>query len=180
MSEYVILNQKVHQASRGSHDSVSGFAGERQGLGRNWCVEFQVPPLVLCLRWRRAETRIFLHIEEKSAQLGNRAQAIDHQARCFSQSFAKKTLSQIERIYRFVSMRVRQHHTGLIGETKFEIGARMILDAILLTVAEISADGEAQLPVAIFPEMRVASDGVNIVIPTTKFQLHLTLWSLHV
>jgi hypothetical protein len=87
---------------------------------------------------------------------------------------------KIERIYRFVSMRVRQHHTGLTGETKFETGARMILDAILLTVAEISVDGEAQLPVAIFPEMQVATDSVNIINPTTKFQLHLTLWSLHI
>jgi hypothetical protein len=51
----------------------------------------------------------------------------------------------------------------------------MILDAILLTVAEISADGDAQLPVAIFPEMRVATgDGVNIVNPRTQFQVWLT------
>ena len=53
----------------------------------------------------------------------------------------------------------------------------MILDAILLTVAEISADGEAKLPVAIFPKMQVATqagDGVNIVNPTTGFQLWLS------
>lgn len=51
----------------------------------------------------------------------------------------------------------------------------MILEAILLTVAEISADGEANMPVAIFPEMRVATgDGVSIVNPTTKFQLWLS------
>ena len=84
---------------------------------------------------------------------------------------------QIERIYRFVSMRVRKGkgHTVLTGETKFEPGARMILDAILLTVAEITADGDAKLPVAIFPEIRVATgDGVNIVNPTTGFQLWLT------
>jgi hypothetical protein len=90
----------------------------------------------------------------------------------------KLLCGQIKRIYRFVSMRVRQQHStrlGLTGEMKFEPGARMVLDAILLTVAEISADGEAKLPVAIFPEMRVATgDGVNIVNPTTKFQLWLT------
>ena len=87
----------------------------------------------------------------------------------------KLLCGQIERIYRFVSMRVRKRHIVLTGETKFEPGARMILDAILLTVAEISADGEAKLPVAIFPEMRVATgDGVSIVNPTTKFQLWLT------
>jgi hypothetical protein len=51
----------------------------------------------------------------------------------------------------------------------------MILDAILLTVAEISADGEAKSPVAIFPEMQIATgDGVSIVNPTTKFQVWLT------
>jgi hypothetical protein len=53
----------------------------------------------------------------------------------------------------------------------------MILDAILLTVAEISADGtgEAKRPVAIFPELRIATgDGVGIVNPATKFQVWLT------
>jgi hypothetical protein len=51
----------------------------------------------------------------------------------------------------------------------------MILDAILLTVAEISADGQAKTPVAIFPELRIATgDGVSIVNPTTKFQVWLT------
>lgn len=87
----------------------------------------------------------------------------------------KLLCGQIERIYRFVSMRVRESQLVLTGETKFEPGARMILDAILLTVAEISADGEAKLPVAIFPEMRVATgDGVNVVNPKTGFQLWLT------
>lgn len=47
----------------------------------------------------------------------------------------------------------------LNGETKFEPGARMVIesniDAILLTVAEISADGEGNLPVPILPKMRV-------------------------
>ena len=84
----------------------------------------------------------------------------------------KLLCGQIERINRFVSMPVHECHILLPCETKFEPGARMILDAILLTVAEISADGEAKLPVAIFPEMRVAtSDGVNIVNPTTGFRL---------
>ena len=63
----------------------------------------------------------------------------------------KLLCGQIERINRFVSMPVHECHILLPCETKFEPGARMILDAILLTVAEISADGEAKLPVAIFP-----------------------------
>jgi hypothetical protein len=60
-------------------------------------------------------------------------------------------------------------------EAKFEPGARMIMDAILLTVAEISTVGTAKLPVAIFPELRIATgDGVNVVNPTTGFKLWLT------
>jgi hypothetical protein len=51
----------------------------------------------------------------------------------------------------------------------------MMIDAILLTVAEISADGEDKLPVAIFPEMQAGTgDGVSIVNPKTGFQLWLT------
>ena len=47
----------------------------------------------------------------------------------------------------------------------------MILDAILLTVAEVSADGKAKMP----PEMRLTTgDGVNIGNMTTKFQVWLT------
>jgi hypothetical protein len=36
---------------------------------------------------------------------------------------------------------------------QFEAGAQMILDAILLTIANISLDAKEKLPVAIFPEM---------------------------
>ena len=51
----------------------------------------------------------------------------------------------------------------------------MILDAILLAVAQICVDGGAQLPVAILPELRVTpSDGVLIENPATKHQVWLT------
>lgn len=54
-------------------------------------------------------------------------------------------------------MRVCEHLSQLVlltGEAnlKFEPGSRIILDAILLTVAEIVADGEAKMPVAILPK----------------------------
>ncbi|KAK0238633.1 hypothetical protein EDD85DRAFT_935957 [Armillaria nabsnona] len=69
---------------------------------------------------------------------------------------------QLKRIYRHVSMR-------------YEHGARMVFDAILLTVAEASVNGGAKLPVAIFPEMWVATgDGVLIENPTTGFEVWLT------
>ena len=73
-------------------------------------------------------------------------------------------------------MRIRECHTLHSSfETKFEPSARIIVDVILLTIAEISADGETRLPVAIFPEMPLATgDGVNIINPTTGFQLWLT------
>ncbi|KAF9029260.1 hypothetical protein BDZ89DRAFT_1014507 [Hymenopellis radicata] len=77
-----------------------------------------------------------------------------------SSDHIERLCAQITRIYRFVSM---------------QVGARMILDAILLTVAEISANGDAQIPVAIFPEMRLATgDGVQITNPATNFQVWLT------
>jgi len=70
--------------------------------------------------------------------------------------------SRISRIYQHVSMR-------------FEPGARMILDAVLLTVAEISSDGDAKIPVAILPEMRVATgDGVLLRNRATDFEMWLT------
>lgn len=54
----------------------------------------------------------------------------------------------------------------------------MILEAVLLTVAEMSADGEAKLPVAIFPEMKIDTgvhrDGVSVTSPTTNPQIRLT------
>ncbi|KAJ7237138.1 hypothetical protein C8J57DRAFT_1087789 [Mycena rebaudengoi] len=58
---------------------------------------------------------------------------------------------------------------------KYEPGARMILDAILLAVAEICANGDAKLPVAILPEMRIASgDGILLQNPTTSFEMWFT------
>ncbi|KAF8871845.1 hypothetical protein BD779DRAFT_437830 [Infundibulicybe gibba] len=54
-----------------------------------------------------------------------------------------------------------------------EPSRKMILEAILLTVAEISAD--TGVPVIIFPKMQVADeDGINVVNPATGFQLCLT------
>lgn len=51
----------------------------------------------------------------------------------------------------------------------------MIMDSLLLTVAEMSADGQAKLPVAILPEMRIATgDGVRVDNPETNFQFWLT------
>jgi hypothetical protein len=51
----------------------------------------------------------------------------------------------------------------------------MILDAVLLAVAEICADGDAKLPVAILPEMRIASgDGILLKNPTTSFEMWFT------
>ncbi|KAJ7198006.1 hypothetical protein GGX14DRAFT_573849 [Mycena pura] len=56
-------------------------------------------------------------------------------------SHIQQLCSRISRIYRHVSMR----------------------DAVILTVAEISSDGDAKLPVAILPEMRVATgDGIPL------------------
>jgi hypothetical protein len=51
----------------------------------------------------------------------------------------------------------------------------MILDAVLLTVAEISSDGDAKLPVAILPDMRIATgDGIALRNPTTDFEMWFT------
>ncbi|KAJ7710164.1 hypothetical protein B0H14DRAFT_2242266, partial [Mycena olivaceomarginata] len=70
--------------------------------------------------------------------------------------------TRIARIYRHVSMR-------------YEPGARMILDAVLLAVAEICTDGDAKLPVAILPEMRIASgDGILLKNSTTSFEMWFT------
>ncbi|KAJ7694689.1 hypothetical protein B0H16DRAFT_1751040 [Mycena metata] len=54
-------------------------------------------------------------------------------------------------------------------------GARMILDAVLLDVVKICADGDTKLPVAVLPEMRIASgDGILLKNPTTSFEMWLT------
>ena len=51
----------------------------------------------------------------------------------------------------------------------------MNLDAVLLTIADISLDVKEKLPVAIFPEMRVASgDGVLVKSAESQFELWLT------
>ncbi|KAJ7749182.1 hypothetical protein B0H16DRAFT_1551903 [Mycena metata] len=70
--------------------------------------------------------------------------------------------ARIARIHRHVSMR-------------YEPGARMILDAVLLAVAEICTDGGAKLPVAILPEMQIASgDGILLKNPATSFEMWFT------
>jgi hypothetical protein len=51
----------------------------------------------------------------------------------------------------------------------------MILDAILLTIADISLDAKEKLFVAILPEMRIASgDGVLVKNPVNQFEVWLT------
>ncbi|KAJ7067302.1 hypothetical protein C8F01DRAFT_1365424 [Mycena amicta] len=53
--------------------------------------------------------------------------------------------------------------------------ARRIVDAILLTVAGICADGDAKLPAAILPEIQIASgDGVLLKNPATSFEMRFT------
>lgn len=68
--------------------------------------------------------------------------------------------SRIKKIYTYVNM-------------DYEPGSRMILDAILLALAEV-ASGE-QREVAILPEMRIAQgDGVQITHPNSGFELWLS------
>ncbi len=50
----------------------------------------------------------------------------------------------------------------------------MIMDAILLTVAELSADGEAHKPVAIFPKLRLSTGGIQLTNPATDCRVWLT------
>jgi hypothetical protein len=51
----------------------------------------------------------------------------------------------------------------------------MILDAILLTIADISLDAKEKLFVAILPEMQIASgDGVLVKNPVNQFEVWLT------
>jgi hypothetical protein len=60
-------------------------------------------------------------------------------------------------------------------QTKFEPGARMILDAVLLSIAKISAMRQTSHAVAILPEMRLATgDGVMISHPVSKYEVWLT------
>ncbi|KAJ8455199.1 hypothetical protein ONZ51_g12578 [Trametes cubensis] len=70
--------------------------------------------------------------------------------------------THIGHIHRHVSMR-------------YEPGARMILDAIVLTVARICVETGAKLPVAILPGVRVsAGDGTLIENRATGYQVWLT------
>jgi len=58
---------------------------------------------------------------------------------------------------------------------RIEAGAGMILDAILLTIADISLDVKEKHPVAIFPEMQIASgDGVLVKNTVNQFEVWLT------
>ncbi|KAF8630468.1 hypothetical protein AX17_005409 [Amanita inopinata Kibby_2008] len=68
---------------------------------------------------------------------------------------------QINRIHRSTSRRI-------------EAGARIILDAVLLTIADISLDAKEKLPVAIFPEMRIAS-GDGVLVKNVKDQFEVWL-----
>jgi len=57
----------------------------------------------------------------------------------------------------------------------FEAGSRMLLDAVLLSMAKITAMRNTDTSVAILPEMRLTSgDGVVIAHPKTNFQAWLT------
>ncbi len=63
----------------------------------------------------------------------------------------------------------------IVERLQYKPGTRMVPHAILLTAAEASVNGGAKLPVAIFPEMWVATgDGVLIQNLTTGFEVWLT------
>ncbi|OBZ75764.1 hypothetical protein A0H81_04088 [Grifola frondosa] len=84
------------------------------------------------------------------------SQALEEQLKksVISFSMLDSLRSHINCIYRHVSMR-------------YESGPEMIMDTILLAVAEMSADDKVQTPVAIFPEMRLTSeDGVATIVFT--------------
>jgi hypothetical protein len=58
---------------------------------------------------------------------------------------------------------------------QFESGARMILDAVLLSIAKISGKRDARHAVAILPGMRLSTgEGVMISHPISKFEVWLT------
>ncbi|KAK7050481.1 hypothetical protein R3P38DRAFT_3173891 [Favolaschia claudopus] len=62
--------------------------------------------------------------------------------------------------------RIYRHH---------EPGIRMILDAVLLTVAEICFDRGLKIPVAILPEMTITSaDGILLKNPITSYEMWFT------
>jgi hypothetical protein len=55
---------------------------------------------------------------------------------------------------------------------QYEAGARMILDAVLLTISDISLDAQGGLPVAIFPQMQIAP--VLVKNFETQFEVRLS------
>ena len=58
---------------------------------------------------------------------------------------------------------------------QFAPGSRMVLDAVLLSLAKVAADKELKTDVAIFPGMRLAQeDGVQIVNPISGYELWLS------
>ena len=58
---------------------------------------------------------------------------------------------------------------------QFEAGARIVLDAVLLTIADISLDATEKLHVAIFPRMRVASGDDCVLVRNAKNQFEVRL-----
>jgi hypothetical protein len=60
-------------------------------------------------------------------------------------------------------------------ESKFGPGARMVLDAVLLLIAKISAKRHPGHAVVILLEMRLTtSDGIRIISPTSNYEVWLT------
>jgi hypothetical protein len=87
-------------------------------------------------------------------------------------------LDRLNEIYDHVTMDVCIAYTPCgtpySPQTKFEAGARMIIDAILLSVAKISAKRQAGHAVAILPGMRLgASDGIRVVDPISTSEIWL-------
>ena len=59
--------------------------------------------------------------------------------------------------------------------TQYEPGSRMILDAVLLTLARIIYDEQSKSEVAILPEMRIApGDGVQLINPASGYKMWLS------
>ncbi|KAJ7257463.1 hypothetical protein C8J57DRAFT_1074397 [Mycena rebaudengoi] len=57
----------------------------------------------------------------------------------------------------------------------FEAGSRMLLDAVLLSMAKITSERNTDTSVAILPEMRLTTgDGIVVANPDTNFQAWLT------
>jgi hypothetical protein len=84
---------------------------------------------------------------------------------------------QIIRICRSTSKRVSHFGCFVYIEmntyTQFEAGARVILDAVLLTIADISLDAQEKLPVAILPEMQIMP-GHGVLVK--NFQNQYKVW----